>query len=139
VAEPALIAQHSTEAAQAEKAIGYWLKAGRQALARSAMLEAETLLRKGLSLVSGLTDSVWRKEYELDLQIAFGGVLFQIQGFHAPDEGPKLLRKRAKDPIDCERHWVLVFGDGAGHVISAHLKVNLRRLCNDSPPHPAGA
>src|SRR5215831_6667857 len=35
-------------------AIAYWLKAGRQALARSAMVEAEALLRKGLNLISGL-------------------------------------------------------------------------------------
>jgi predicted ATPase len=94
VAEPALIAQHWAVAGQTEKAVGYLLKAGRQALARSAMLEAETLLRKGLNLVSGLTDSVWRQEHELDLQIALGGVLFQIQGFHAKEAAEAYSRAR---------------------------------------------
>jgi predicted ATPase len=39
-AQPALLAQHCAEAGLAEKAVGYWLKAGQQALARSAMTEA---------------------------------------------------------------------------------------------------
>jgi predicted ATPase len=33
-AQPALIAHHSTEAALSEKAVGYWLKAGQQSVAR---------------------------------------------------------------------------------------------------------
>jgi predicted ATPase len=33
--QPALMAQHSTEADFSEKAVGYWLKAGQQALVRS--------------------------------------------------------------------------------------------------------
>ena len=80
-AQPHLLAQHYAEAGFYEKAISYWLKAGAQALARSAMLEADALLRKGLILVSRLTDSVSRQEYELDLQIALGRVLSQTQGF----------------------------------------------------------
>ncbi len=47
------------------------------------MIEAETLLRKGLSLVSNLTDSKCRLEHELNLQIALGLALSQTQGFHS--------------------------------------------------------
>ena len=47
-AQPALLAQHCAEAGLAEKAVVYWLKAGQQALARSAMAEAVAQLRKGL-------------------------------------------------------------------------------------------
>ena len=50
--QPELLARHCTEAGRFEKAINYWLKAGEQAVARSAMPEAEALLRKGLRLVS---------------------------------------------------------------------------------------
>ena len=94
VAEPHLLAQHYAEAGFYEKAISYWLKAGAQALARSAMLEAEALLRKGLILVSRLTDSVSRQEYELDLQIALGRVLSQTQGFHTQAAGEAYSRAR---------------------------------------------
>ena len=50
--QPHLMAQHCSEAGHFERAISYWLKAGQQAVARSAMPEAEALLRKGLTLVS---------------------------------------------------------------------------------------
>ena len=48
-AQRRVLAQHCTEAGPAEQAVGYWLKAGQQALTRSAMAEAEALLRKGLA------------------------------------------------------------------------------------------
>jgi class 3 adenylate cyclase/predicted ATPase len=82
--QPHLMAQHCADASLHEKAISYWLKAGEQAVARSAMIEAETLLRKGLSLVSNLTDSKCRLDHELSLQIALGLALSQTQGFHSP-------------------------------------------------------
>ena len=56
----------------AEKAVGYWLKAGQQAMARSAMTEAVAQLRKGLEVLAGLPDGPWRLQQELDLQIALG-------------------------------------------------------------------
>ena len=85
--QPHLIAQHCSEAGHFERAINYWLKAGLQAVARSAMPEAEALLRKGLTLVPHVTDNDSRKEHELDLQIALGLALSQIQGFHAQAAG----------------------------------------------------
>jgi predicted ATPase len=81
--QPHLMAQHCSEAGHLERAVHYWLKAGQQAVARSAMPEAEALLRKGLTLVSHLPDDDDRREHELDLQIALGLALSQIQGFHA--------------------------------------------------------
>jgi predicted ATPase len=93
-AQPALLAHHFTEAGMAEPAIEHWLKAGRQALARSAMVEAEALLRKGLNLVSGLPDGVRRQEYELALQIGLGQALFATQGWAAPGVGDAYARAR---------------------------------------------
>jgi predicted ATPase len=46
---PELLAWHCNEALFVEKAVGYWLKAGRQALTRSAMTEAMAQLQKGLA------------------------------------------------------------------------------------------
>ena len=53
LAQPALLARHCAEAGLAEKAVAYWLKAGQQALARSAMTEAAAQLRKGLDALTG--------------------------------------------------------------------------------------
>ena len=75
LAQPALLAQHCAEAGLAEKAVAYWLKAGQQALARSAMAEAVAQLRKGLEVLAGLPDGPWRQQQELDLQIALGSAL----------------------------------------------------------------
>ena len=92
--QPHLMAQHCSEAGHFERAINYWLKAGLQAVARSAMPEAEALLRKGLTLVPHVTDNDSRKEHELDLQIALGLALSQIQGFHAQAAGEAYSRAR---------------------------------------------
>jgi predicted ATPase len=50
--QPELVAQHFTEGALFEKAVTSWLKAGRKAVARSAMAEAVAQLEKGLSAKS---------------------------------------------------------------------------------------
>ena len=56
-----LLAHHCTEAGLIEKAVGYWLKAGQQSIARSAMTEAVAQLRKGLELLRGVPDGEERQ------------------------------------------------------------------------------
>jgi predicted ATPase len=80
-AQPALLAQHCAEAVLVEKALGYWLKAGQQSLARSAMTEAVAQLQKGLALLSGLPNDPWRQQQELDLQTALGPALSATKGW----------------------------------------------------------
>ena len=92
--QPHLMAQHCSEAGHFEKAINYWLKSGEQAVARSAMSEAEALLRKGLTVIPQVTDSNRQKEHELDLQIALGLALFQTRGFHTQAAGETYSRAR---------------------------------------------
>ena len=74
-AQPALLAHHCTEAGLTEQAVTYWLAAGRQAWARSAVAEAVALLRRGLALIPAMSDTDRRRETELDLQIALGQAL----------------------------------------------------------------
>src|SRR6185369_16248574 len=52
-AQPELVARHCTEAGLVGKAVEYWLKAGRQAVARSATAEAIAQLGRGLELLAG--------------------------------------------------------------------------------------
>ncbi len=60
-AQPALLAHHCTEAGLTEQAVGYLLKAGRQAVARAVMTEAVAQLQRGLDLLGTLPDSPWRR------------------------------------------------------------------------------
>lgn len=52
ISQPQLLAHHCAEAGLAERAVGYWLKAGQQAIARSAMTEADVQLGKGLDMLT---------------------------------------------------------------------------------------
>jgi predicted ATPase len=98
-AQPALLAHHCIEAGLAEKAVGYSLKAGRQALARSTMREAEAHVRRGLALVSEMPDSEATREQELDLLVALGSALAVTKGYATPERGEVLARARQL----CER------------------------------------
>ncbi len=92
--QPQLVAQHCAAAGLDEKAIDYRIKAGRQAMARSEMKEAEAHLRKGLDLLSGLPESTERRERELKLQIALARVLAATQGHAAPEVAETQARAR---------------------------------------------
>jgi class 3 adenylate cyclase/tetratricopeptide (TPR) repeat protein len=93
-AQPEVLARHSAEAGSVEKAVGYWLKAGQQAIARWAMTEAVAQLREGLDLLSRMPDDVARQERELDLQIELGRALFATKGYAAPEAGEAFARAR---------------------------------------------
>ena len=93
-AQPALLAHHCEEAGLPEKAVGYWLAAGRQAWARSALAEGVALLRRGLALVSALPDTDRRRETELDLQIALGRALMMSQMRGGPGRAEVYSRAR---------------------------------------------
>jgi predicted ATPase len=61
-------------------------------MARSAMVEAVTQLRKGLDLLALLPDGVERHQYELDLKITLAAALVATQGYTAP-EVPELYAR----------------------------------------------
>jgi tetratricopeptide (TPR) repeat protein len=124
-ARPALLAQHCAEAGLGKKAVGYWLKAGQQALARSAMTEAVAQLQKGLAVLAGLPDDPWRQQQELDLQIALGPALAGKIGYSAM--GEPLARARAlAEQLDRPEYLVpLLYGQWQYHVVRAEYKFAL--------------
>src|SRR5262249_31351214 len=85
--QPALIAQHCAEGGLPEKAVDYWFKAGQQAAARSANVEAMTLLRNGLDMVKNLPGSRARQKRELDLEVLRGKALIAAKGYSASETG----------------------------------------------------
>ena len=117
VAQPALLARHCAEAGLAEKAVVYWLKAGQQALARSATTEAAAQLRKGLDALDGLPDGPGRQQQELDLQLALGSALMATKGYSSPEVGETYARARAlAEQINRPEYlWRVFFGQWVFH------------------------
>ena len=93
-AHPERVAQHYAEAGMPDKAARYQLKAGQQAIGRSAMAEAEGQLRRGLDLALRLPDGPERQKREFDLQMALAMAQFAMTGWAAPAAGEALGRAR---------------------------------------------
>jgi predicted ATPase/class 3 adenylate cyclase len=79
-AEPETLARHFTEAGLIEKAVGYWLEAGRTAAKRSANLEAIAHLQHGIDAIAALTQGAERDRAELDLQLTLAPCIIATQG-----------------------------------------------------------
>jgi tetratricopeptide (TPR) repeat protein len=126
-AQPQLVAQHCTQAALVDKAINYWLKAGQQALARSAMTEAVAQLQKGLDLLASLPDSPWHREQELELLLALGRALIAAKGYTAPVIGETLARAgELAEQLDRPDYLVpLLYRRLGFHLVRSELRLAL--------------
>jgi predicted ATPase/class 3 adenylate cyclase len=82
---PERIAQHWTKAFAPARALPYWLQAGRQAVASSATVEAESHLRQGLEAITALPESPDRDRQELALLSTLGVALTIQKGWAAPE------------------------------------------------------
>jgi class 3 adenylate cyclase/predicted ATPase len=126
-AQPALMAQHCTEASLSEKAVGYWLKAGQQATARSAMTEAVAQLQKGLDLLKSMPGDSARQRQELDLTIALGQALRATKGWAAPLVGETYARAHLlAEQLDRPDYlFPLLFGQVLFHHLRGENKLAL--------------
>jgi hypothetical protein len=80
-----------------------------QSLTRSAMAEAVTQMRNGLDIVTTLPDTTWRRQQELDLQVALGSALTATKGWSSATVGEALTRSRAlAEQLDRSDHLVLL-------------------------------
>ncbi|WP_457938372.1 adenylate/guanylate cyclase domain-containing protein [Mesorhizobium sp. 10J20-29] len=84
-AHPELLAHHLGEAGQPERAVGYWLKAGKRAAKSSANAEAFASYMQGLEQVALLSEGMDRDRLELDLQIALINPIIAFKGYSAPE------------------------------------------------------
>jgi serine/threonine protein kinase/tetratricopeptide (TPR) repeat protein/ABC-type transport system involved in cytochrome c biogenesis ATPase subunit len=92
--QPELLAHHYTQAGEVEPAIRYWTQAGIRASLRSANQEAVSHLRHALRLLRGLPDAGQRIREELQLLVALGIPLSQLQGFRSPEVEATYTRAR---------------------------------------------
>jgi class 3 adenylate cyclase/predicted ATPase len=91
---PEIAAHHFGEAAQVEKAVAYWRRAGEVSVAKSAVREAVAQLRRGLDLLESLPESRDRKRLELDLHITLTTALMGARGYADPEVSATLERSR---------------------------------------------
>lgn len=79
---PALIAEHYSHTDHIDVAVGLWLRAAEQALAKPAIHESFEPLSRGLSLVKKLLDDKHRKYFELALLLNHGTALAFASGYY---------------------------------------------------------
>ena len=127
LAQPGLLALHCAAAGLAERAVTYWLKAGQQARASSAMREAVAQLRKGLNVLVGLADGLWRQQQELDLQSALGSALAATKGWSAADVAEAYARARTlAEQLDQPEYLVpLITGQCTFRLVRSEHRVAL--------------
>lgn len=77
---PELVARHFTEGRQYEKAVQYWLEAGKKASQSSANVEARSHLETAVELLSNFKKEQKRDELELEILIYLGPLLKILEG-----------------------------------------------------------
>jgi predicted ATPase len=126
-AQPELLAHHCGEAGLTEKAVGYWLKAGQQAVARSAMSEAVAQLRRGLELLASMPDGADHEQRELELQAALVPAVIAAKGYTAPEVGETIARARSlAEKLDRTDYLIgLLYGECVYRLVRGELKLTL--------------
>jgi len=115
---PEIVAQHYGHAGNARLAIDYWVKAARQASARSAFVEAGTHLELALKQLADLPASVERDSLELQLQQLLGNAFAAGKGFAAAETVEAY--RRALDLCNSARNSPQRFA-ALGGIIAFHI------------------
>jgi predicted ATPase len=121
--EPEVVAHHYTAAGLAGPAADQWLKAGRRAMQRSANVEAERHLRKGLEVLQAMPEGPERRRREIALQNTLGVCLMPTRGFGSPDVAEAFSRAASisEEEGDARGLFVALRGKGQYQMISGDL------------------
>ncbi len=92
--QPELLAHHFTEAGLEAQALDYWIRAGQNAVARSANAEAIGQLARALEVLRTLPDTTARAQQELTIHMALGPALIATNGYGALQVHETYVRAR---------------------------------------------
>lgn len=92
--QPELVAHHFANAGLLLEAAPEWLRAGQQAVARSANIEAIAHLTRGLEIVRSLPASKACRDIELAMQISLGSAQIAARGYSAVETERAYARAR---------------------------------------------
>ena len=120
--EPEVLARHYTEVGWPEKAIPYWIQAGKRALKRTALAEVISLLERVLALIATLEPSMQRDAWELETRIGLGSAYLVLRGWGAQEIGttvqPALALSEKLQRMD---QWLAAY-----YLVQFHWVVTLR-------------
>jgi len=85
--QPALLGHHYAEAGQPAQAARFLVRAGEQAAARSAMVEARAHLDRGLAVAGEIRDETERRLRMAELMLALGNVQMATHGYGSHEHG----------------------------------------------------
>jgi predicted ATPase len=126
-ARPELAAHHYDAAAMAEKAVPYWILAGKFSVAKSAVEEAIAQLRRGLGLLQSLPETLERSRLELDLHIPLTAALIGARGYAHAEVSAALDRSRQLVADTAATGTPLHFPVLYGFWVADGVRGNLRR------------
>jgi DNA-binding winged helix-turn-helix (wHTH) protein/tetratricopeptide (TPR) repeat protein len=118
------LASHFARSGDHARAFCHHRRAGEQAVLRNAFTEAAAHLRAALRELQSTPDAETRALDELQVQIALGGALSQVQGFAAPEVGAVYARALALSERigDCPERFVVIGGLEAFYSIRGDLE-----------------
>ncbi|MDQ2730937.1 MAG: AAA family ATPase, partial [Armatimonadota bacterium] len=125
--QPGLLANHYAAASMAMTAIGYWIRAGQQALARSANFEAIADFNRVLELLKGLPETAETLQMELVAQAGLGIALSATHGFSTPEVGAAFSRAAALCEVfgETPELFPVLWGLRAFYVVRGELQTSL--------------
>jgi predicted ATPase len=131
---PEIVALHYGEAAIADKAITYWHRAGKLSVAKSAVTEASAQLRRGLSLLDGLSETRERKQLELDIHVTLTAALMAGKGYADPEVAAALERANRlvteTSAVGTPLHFSVLYGLWISTLNSRTIAAALERATN---------
>jgi predicted ATPase/DNA-binding winged helix-turn-helix (wHTH) protein len=118
------LAVHFTQGRDYRRAVQYLEWAANTAIRRSAYVEAEAHLTKGLDLLKTLPDSPERSQQELTLQTALGTVLTATKGYAAPEVEKAYTRARelCRQMGDAMQLFPVLYGLWGFYAVRAELQ-----------------
>jgi class 3 adenylate cyclase/tetratricopeptide (TPR) repeat protein len=130
--EPEMIGHHFTHASLYAEAAPEWLRAGQQAVARSANIEAIAHLTRGLDAVRSLPTSEQIRSIELDMQISLGSAQIAARGYSAAETERAYARARELLPetVDDARTFAVLHGLAMVYWNKAQLRA-MRNVADD--------
>jgi class 3 adenylate cyclase/predicted ATPase len=109
--EPERVAHHFTEAGLADRAAGWWLRAGQRAWRRAAFREAAAHLRRGIEVIASLPSTPERARLEAKLENMLAVAHLVARG---PSEEAEMALTRARalatEAGDAEEEFAAAFG-----------------------------
>jgi class 3 adenylate cyclase/predicted ATPase len=133
--QPELLARHCTEAGLIEKAAGFWGKAGRRSLERSALVEAVEQLIRALDQINTVPATPALRREQIELQVALISPLVHVKGHAAPQtqacvEQARLLIEQAEKLGEPPEDPLLLFSVLFGSWVTNYGAFNGDALCD---------